>query len=530
MKTENFRCYGSLMIQKIKTYTHLWLQGFEILVEADSNNSIPSIEIIGLPDAAIKEAKERIRATFRNLGISMPAKKFILNLAPSDLKKVGTRFDVPMAVALLLVIFDESVIWKIDFSKSLFFGELGLDGRVKPVTGLLPCVISALKQGYTYFFVPEDNIYELEYVPGIVLYPLRDFAQLVSLFLENKSMSEHIQVRSLDAIIEDQSRLFDVDFAHIKWHLLPKRALALAAAGSHNVLLVGAPGSGKTFLVKAFQSILPPLSFEEILELSQIYSVVGKLDKHLPLITQRPFRQVHHTASKVSVVWWWSALTPWEVSLAHKWILFFDELTEFPRAVLDVLRQPLEDRQITISRVSGTIQYPANVLFVAAMNPCVCGYYKDQEKPCTCSLMDVKRYQHKLSGPLLDRIDVILEIPRESLDVVLWNQEQETSEQIREHVLAAWRRQQERFAGTGIYANAHMTPKHIEQYVPLDQTCKDFLITATQSLSLSPRVIHRVIKLARTIADMEAKDDVDIPCLAEALQYRTKSLFVDSDL
>lgn len=518
------------MIQKIKTYTHLWLQGFEILVEADSNNSIPSIEIIGLPDAAIKEAKERIRATFRNLWISMPAKKFILNLAPSDLKKVGTRFDVPMAVALLLVIFDEGIIWSVNFEKSLFFGELWLDGRVKPVTWLLPCVISALKQGYTHFFVPEDNLYELEYVPGIVLYPLKDFAQLVSLFLEWKPLTEHVQNRSLEHIIQEQARTYEVDFAHIKGHLLPKRALALAAAGSHNVLLVGAPGSGKTFLVKAFQSILPPLSFEEILELSQIYSVVGKLDKHMPLITQRPFRQVHHTASKVSVVWWWSALTPWEVSLAHKWILFFDELTEFPRAVLDVLRQPLEDRQITISRVSGTIQYPANVLFVAAMNPCVCGYFKDREKPCTCSLLDVKRYQHKLSGPLLDRIDVILEIPRESLETVLGDQVQESSSEIREHVLTAWRRQQERFAGTQIYANAHMTPKHLEQYVPLDESCKTFLLHATQHLSLSPRVIHRIIKLGRTIADMENKEQVDVACLAEALQYRTKTLFVNNDL
>lgn len=518
------------MIQKIKTYTHLWLQGFEILVEADSNNSIPCIEIIGLPDAAIKEAKERIRATFRNLNISMPAKKFILNLAPSDLKKVGTRFDVPMAVALLLVIFEDEIVWNVDFEKSLFFGELWLDGKVKSVTWLLPCVVSALKEWYTQFFVPEENIYELEYIPWITLYPLYDFKQLTDLFLEWKNIVSHQQNRCLEDVIEDQTRMIDVDFAHIKWHLLPKRALALAAAWSHNVLLVWAPGSWKTFLVKAFQSILPPLSFEEILELSQIYSVVGKLDKHMPLITQRPFRQVHHTASKVSVVGWWSALTPWEVSLAHKWILFFDELTEFPRAVLDVLRQPLEDRQITISRVSGTIQYPANVLFVGAMNPCICGYYKDREKPCTCSLMSVKKYQQKISGPLLDRIDVILEIPRESLDTILNPADQETSQQIRDRVLSAWRRQQERFAGTGIYANAHMTPKHLEQYVPLDQSCKDFLLQATQHLLLSPRVIHRIIKLARTIADMEDKEYVDISCLAEALQYRTKTLFVDSEI
>ncbi len=325
-----------LMIQKIRTYTHLGLQWYEIVVEADSNNAIPSIEIIGLPDAAIKESKERIRATFRNVWITMPNKKFIMNLAPSDLRKVGTSFDLPMAVALLFLVFEDRVFVPDFFEKSLFFWELGLDWSLKPVRGLLPCVIDAIKRWYNSFFIPADNIYELEYIPNITLYPINHFQEILDFFLYKKEIKAISQPKKLPDSLWFGEWL--VDFEHIKWLLFAKRALAIAAAGFHNLLLVWAPGSGKTLLSKAIQWILPPLSFEEILEVSQIYSVVWKLNKDMPLILQRPYRQIHHTASKVSIVGWWSALTPGEVSLAHKWILFFDELTEFPREVLEVLR------------------------------------------------------------------------------------------------------------------------------------------------------------------------------------------------
>lgn len=280
-------------------------------------------------------------------------------------------------------------------------------------------------------------------------------------------------------------------------------------------------------LARALQSILPPLGFEEILEVSQIYSLVGKLDKHTPLITQRPFRQVHHTASRISIVGGWKNLTPGEISLAHKGILFFDELPEFPRETLEVLRQPLEDKTIAISRVSGTVQYPANFMFVATMNPSPCGYYNDPEVPCKCSYNEIKRYQAKVSGPLLDRIDMILEIPREKIDKILDAWPGESSETLRERVMNARRKQQERFAGTSIVANAHMSSKHIDQYIVLDDQAKNFVKQAASSLSLSPRVIHRTLKLARTIADMDDSDAVLTKHIAEALQYRNKTMFVE---
>jgi len=517
------------MIKKIKTYTHLGLQGFEIEVEVDSNNSIPSIEIIGLPDAAIKESKERIRSTFRNVGIFLPPKKFVLNLAPSDLKKIWTSFDLPMAVAILLLMY-EDVVHSCDFlDNSLFFGELGLDWSVKPVTGILPCVVDAMHHGYKHFFVPVDNLYELEYVPGINIYPINHFGELLDYFLSWKALKIINEPKNIEELYKTNQNNLGVDFVNIKWHLMAKRALSIAAAGGHNIMMIWAPGSGKTLLSKALQTILPPLWFEEILEVSQIYSVVWKLNRDTPLITIRPFRQIHHTASKISIVWWGSALTPGEISLAHKWILFFDELTEFPREVLEVLRQPLEDKMITISRVAGSIQYPANFMFVASMNPCKCWYYKDREKACICSLLEVKKYQSKISGPMLDRIDMILEIPREVVSTVLDGEKWESSEIIRERVVKAWRIQQERFAGSGLVANAHMLPKHLEQFVVLSQECKDFLIHAATKLTFSTRVVHRIIKLARTIADMNWVENICINDLAEAMQYRNKTFFVEQE-
>jgi len=514
------------MIQKVKTYANLGLEWHEIVVEADSSNSLPTIEIVWLPDAAIKESKERLRATFRNAGILLPNRKFVLNLSPSDIKKVGTSFDLPMAVAMLLLIFDDKISrCKKDY---LFFGELGLDGNIKRVNGLLPCVISAMGKGYKHFFVPEENVYELEYVPGIHIYPIGKFDQIVEYFVEGKELFCIDQAKDIEELYQKTST-HEVDFAHIKGQLIAKRALAIAAAGLHNVVMIGAPGSGKTLLSKALPSILPPLGFEEILEVSQIYSIVGKLSKEVPLITKRPFRQVHHTASKISIVGGGSRLTPGEVSLSHKWILFFDELPEFPREVLEVLRQPLEDRSVVISRVSWTIQYPANFMFVGAMNPCKCGYYKDPEKSCTCSLLDIKRYQSKISGPLLDRIDMLLEIPREHIDKILANIAEESSSTIRDKVINAWKIQQKRFIGMAITSNSQITSKHIDELIPLTDDCKNFLSEASRKLTLSTRVVHRTIKLARTIADIQWEEYVTINHLAEAMQYRSKTMFVESE-
>ena len=515
------------MIPKIKTFANVGLQGHEIVVEVDEAKSLPTIDIIGLPDAAIRESKERIRATFRNVGIQLPRRKFIVNLSPSDIKKIGTSFDLPMALGILLLIVEGKFHHAEQLDQFLFFGELGLDGEIKRVNGLLPSVISAMKQGYKHFFVPAENVYELEYVPDIFIYPLSTFRQVVQYFLHNEELPVISEAKQIEQLY-DRDRSYDLDFQFIKGQILAKRALAIAAAGGHNVVMIGAPGSWKTMLSKALQSILPPLEFEEVLEVSQIYSVVGKLDKDMPLVTHRPFRQIHHTASKISITGGGSNLTPGEVSLAHKGILFFDELTEFPREVLEVLRQPLEDRSVVISRVAGTIEYPANFMFVAAMNPCKCGYHKDPEKPCICNLHDIKKYQSKISGPLLDRVDMILEIPRENIDKILDTIQSDSSATIRTKVLHARKAQQSRFAGTGIFSNAQMGSRHIDEYIHLDEQVKQFLVDAAQKLTLSPRVVHRTIKLARTIADMESSEQITINHLAEAMQYRSKTMFVEN--
>ena len=515
------------MVQIIKTFTNLGLIGHEIAIEADSTQALPTIDIIGLPDTAIKEAKERIRGTFRNCEVSLSKRKFVLNLAPSDIRKVGTSFDVPMALAILLHEVRTHLRHTEILEKSLFFGELGLDGSVKRINGLLPSVLSAKKKGRKTFFIPKDNFFELEYIPDITIYPLKHFGQLVGYFVKGEELEHSTQHKDFGILREGQT--FEIDFEQIKGQIFAKRALAIAAAGFHNALMIGAPGSGKTMMSKAMKSILPPLDFSEILEVSQIYSVVGKLNKDLPLITQRPFRQIHHTASKFSIIGWGSQLTPGEVSLAHKGILFFDELTEFWKETLETLRQPLEDRMVNISRVTGTVEYPANFMFIASMNPCRCGFYKDKTKACTCSPMDIKRYQSKISWPLLDRIDIILEVPREDIDTILESQKGENSASLREKVINARKIQQARFTWLSIKANAHMTPKELQELVPLGSGEKDFLLQAANTLNLSGRVLHRTIKLARTIADMNGEEKIWVKHLAEAIQYRSKTMFIDEE-
>ncbi len=516
------------MINKIYTYINLWLTGHMITVESDNNRSVPGIEIIWLGDMAIKESKERIRSTFRALKISIPNLKFILNLAPSHIRKTGTNFDVAMALAILCNISKNIHHTKL-IENWLFFGELGLDWQVKRVNWLLPVILSAREKGFKYFFVPSENIYELEYIPDIYIFSIDNFAKIVDIFLHGKELSFLYNSKSIDDI-KHISWSSEVDFEQIKWQTVAKRSLSIAAAGMHNTLMIWAPGSGKTLMSRALQSIIPPLTNNEILEVSQIYSIVGKLNQDLPLITNRPFRNIHHTASKVSLVWWWSNLQPWEISLAHRGILFMDEFTEFGRDTLDVLRQPIEDKKITISRASGSISYPADFMLVAAMNPCKCGFYKDPEKSCVCSISDIKRYQSRISGPLLDRIDMILEIPRENIDKLLDRQNSQSSEEIKNKVLQAHEFQQKRFFDSKITNNSQITSKDIQKYIYLDTKAEEFLKIGARKLILSPRVVHRIMKLSRTIADMENNDIIWLNHVAEAFQYRNKNMFIDENI
>lgn len=383
-------------IQKISTFTNNWLQAHKVIIEADANNALPTIEIIWLPDATIKEAKERVRAAFRNVGIQLPPKKIVINLSPSDIKKVWTRFDLPIAVALLYLftpLAPNSLPTKMK-DQAVFFGELWLDGSVKWITGLLPSVLVAREQWVEHFFVPEVNSQEIAALPGITIYPLTHFLQVVEFVQQNKIPSFFLGEKR---ILLPKPHPFQVDFKDIKWQVLVKRALMIAAAWMHNVLMVWPPGSWKTMLAKSLLGVLPPMSYDEQIEVSKIYSVVGKLKESDSLINQRPFRVVHHTASKIAIVWGGQYMTPGEISLAHRGILLLDELPEFPREVLEVLRQPLEDKTITISRAQWSVDYPADFMLVATMNPCNCGFYQDKEKPCTCSYRDIQRYQTRIS-------------------------------------------------------------------------------------------------------------------------------------
>lgn len=505
------------MLAMAQTCAVLGLDGYIVQVEVDISPGLPAFNIVGLPDAAVQEARERVRSALRNSGCEFPMRRITVNLAPADLKKAGPAYDLPIAVGILV----SSGQVRPPQGDTIFLGELSLDGSLRHTTGVLAMVSVARDRGFPAVHVPTVDAPEAALVDGLQVYPTSTLTELIS---HLRGESEITPLASAGVVPVDCGiPTYSMNLAHVKGQEHAKRALEVAAAGFHNLLFNGPPGSGKTLLARCLPSILPSMSPAEALEVTKIYSVSGNLPGDSPLITQRPFRAPHYTISNAGLVGGGRTLRPGEITLSHRGVLFLDELPEFSHTALESLRQPLEDKTVTITRVTGTVTYPASFMMVAAMNPCPCGYHTDPRRECTCSASAVAHYQKRVSGPLLDRIDVFVEVPPVEYDKLVDEEPVEDSSQARLRVERARHIQEERFRDSGFLCNAEMGPAEVWKACPLDDSARGLLQAATQRLSLSARAFHRILKVSRTIADLDGAKDIGVAHLAETLQYRSRS-------
>ena len=499
------------MFSSVKSFGVTGVGGYEVLLEVYISNGLPAFDIVGLPDAAVKESRERVRAAIKNNGFKFPVSRMTVNLAPADKKKAGTVYDLPMLIGIV------SAAGELPAPKDdcAFIGELSLTGELRGVAGVLPMAIAAQRSGIKKFFVPADNAAEAAFADGIEVYPVKTVAQLAA-YLRGE---ESIEPASAPDTYSEREAL--PDFADVKGQENVRRALEIAAAGGHNILIVGPPGAGKSMMAKRLPGILPDMSRQEMIESTEIHSVAGLTSRTHPVVSVRPFRAPHHTVSAAGLSGGGTVPRPGEISLAHNGVLFLDELPEFRSDVLEVLRQPLEDGKVTVSRVSGTVTFPSRFMLVCAMNPCKCGWYGHPSGRCRCSPRDVRRYHARVSGPLLDRIDIIVEVPALDFDELTEPSAGESSETIRARVNAARAVQRARYGDNTTATNAHMGPRALAQFCTLSPECEQLMHQAFDAMALTARSYDRILRVARTIADLDGAQTIGLAHLAEAIQYRT---------